>query len=138
MDEVEYEYRKDRIHEYEYDVFLICPVRAASPEQKERMESYIATLEAQGLRVYYPARDTNQEDETGFRICQDNVTAIQKSKEVHIFFDPTSSGSKFDLGAAFASEKKLVIVNPEEVKQTEGKSFDNMVTEWSRLSMNLT
>jgi len=117
---------------YLYDVFLICPVREASEEQKERMIGYISKLENWGLKVYYPARDTNQEDHIGYRICTDNANAIQNSDEVHIFFDPNSKGTIFDLGVAFALKKKLVIVNPEEVKPTEGKSFTNMIIEWSK------
>jgi len=119
-----------------YDVFLICPVRDANTEQKARMEAYIAKLEGEGKKVYYPARDTDQVDETGgFRICQDNAKAIYKSREVHIFFDPTSEGSRFDLGVAFALGKRLVIVNPEEVERTEKKSFNNMIRVWNDLSL---
>lgn len=133
MDEVEYEYRMNLKNQFDHDVFLICPVRDANPEQKARMEAYIAKLEAAGKRVYYPARDTNQIDDTGLRICEDNARAIWKSREVHIFFDPNSKGSLFDLGVAFAHNSTLRIVNPEDFELTEGKSFANMITAWSKL-----
>ena len=133
MDDVEYEYRKRLSHYYKYDVFLICPVREANPEQKAKMEAYIAKLEGEGKKVYYPARDTNQVDDIGLRICQDNREAIRKSREVHIFYDPKSEGSRFDLGIAFANDSTLRIVNPDDFELTPGKSFANMITAWSKL-----
>lgn len=115
-----------------YDVFLICPVREADEVQKLRLKAYIAKLKSLGLKVYYPADDTVQDDPIGFRICTDNANAISNSEEVHIFFDPKSQGTLFDLGVAFALHKKLVIVNPEELIPTERKSFTNMIIEWSK------
>jgi len=114
-----------------YDVFLICPVRNASEEQKNRMMSYITDLENKGLKVYYPARDTNQIDPIGFRICTDNKNAIDLSKEIHIFWDKTSNGSLFDLGIAFALNKQLTVVNLEDLDVTSTKSFTNMIRMWS-------
>jgi|WetSurMetagenome_2_1015567.scaffolds.fasta_scaffold1204117_1 hypothetical protein len=134
MDDEEYEYRKRLSHYYKYDVFLICPVREASDEQKKRIKAYIAKLKGEGKKVYYPADDTVQTgDDTGLRICQDNCRAIRKSREVHIFYDPKSEGSRFDLGIAFAFDKTLRIVNPDDFELTEGKSFANMITVWSKL-----
>lgn len=126
------EYIESQKAQYEFDVFLICPVREANEKQKQRMMAYIEKLEADGNRVYYPARDTNQVDDTGYRICEDNRRAIVHSREVHIFFDPGSKGSLFDLGIAFAWDKTLRIVNPEDFELTEGKSFANMITAWSK------
>jgi hypothetical protein len=114
-----------------YDVFLICPVRDANETQKTVMKDYINKLELEGKKVYYPARDTNQIDNIGFRICTDNKKAIEESKEIHIFFDKTSQGSLFDLGMAFALEKPLTIVNIEDLEKTETKSFTNMILKWS-------
>lgn len=112
-------------------VFLICPVRNASEEQKTRMQEYIINLENQGIKVYYPARDTDQNDKIGFRICTDNKNAIIEADEVHIFWDKNSQGSLFDIGITFALNKKIIIVNIDEVEQTEGKSFSNMIREWA-------
>lgn len=111
-------------------VFLICPVRNATETQKQRMTDYIEGLEKTCV-VYYPARDTNQNDDIGFRICQDNKTAIVKSDEVHIFWDADSQGSLFDLGMAFAFDKPLVLVNIEDVTKTPQKSFQNMIMHWA-------
>ncbi|HBY20497.1 MAG TPA: hypothetical protein DEG71_05730 [Clostridiales bacterium] len=118
-----------------HDIFLICPVRDANPEQKQKMEQYISNLESQGKIVYYPARDTDQVDLIGFRICTDNKQAILDAKEVHIFYDKTSQGSLFDLGIAFGANKPLVIVNLDEIEVTPHKSFGNMIIEWSKRSL---
>lgn len=115
-----------------YDVFLICPVRDAQTEQKKRMEEYITLLESQGKLVYYPAKDTNQIDSIGYRICTDNKNALLNSKEIHIFYDKTSQGSLFDLGMAFANEKPLTIVNINDIEITPHKSFGNMIVQWSK------
>jgi nucleoside 2-deoxyribosyltransferase len=114
-----------------YDVFLICPVRDANLEQKQKMEQYIQKLESKGKTVYYPARNTDQIDPIGYRICFDNMNAIKQSKFIHIFYDKTSQGSLFDLGMAFALGKPLTIVNLDEIEPTEGKSFANMIMRWS-------
>ncbi|HSV94553.1 MAG TPA: hypothetical protein VLH94_01045 [Spirochaetia bacterium] len=133
MDQVDYENWKNLRSQFKYDVFLICPVREASWDQKFKMEAYIAGLESLGKKVYYPARDTNQVDDNGYRICEDNRRAIFYSREVHIFFDPGSKGSLFDLGIAFALDKSLTIVNLEDLEPTPGKSFTNMIMAWSKL-----
>ena len=115
-----------------YDIFLICPVRNATTEQKSKMEEYIQSVKEQGKTIYYPATDTNQNDHIGFRICSDNKNALLNSKEVHIFWDAKSTGSLFDLGMAFAINKELSVINFDEVESTEGKSFSNMIKEWHK------
>lgn len=109
-------------------IFLICPVRNATREQKEAIQDYIARLEQSGDKVHYPARDTDQSGD-GVNICKTNRRAIEQSDEVHIFYDPDSAGSLFDIGIAFALRKKLVIANV--VDRTEGKSFSNVLLWWS-------
>ena len=123
------------MNDLKYDVFLICPVRNATEEQKLAMYDYICELESQGKTVYYPARDTNQNDMVGFRICNDNKKAIMRAKEIHVFWDSKSSGSLFDLGMAFMSGKNIKIVNISDVPATEGKSFNNMLRYWEEQSM---
>jgi len=116
-----------------YDIFLICPVRSVTEEQRQKMAQYIAEIESSGLKVYYPPRDTNQKDAIGWRICKDNMNAIKNSKEIHIFWDKNSSGSLFDLGMAFSMNKRLKIVNIEDVSKTETKSFTNLIRYWNNL-----
>lgn len=119
-----------------YDVFLICPVRDANPEQKKVMEEYITKLESEGKVVYYPARDTDQIDPIGYRICCDNRQAIFDSKEVHLFYDKTSQGSLFDLGMTFMADlimdKPIKLVNKDDIEITPHKSFGNMIVKWSK------
>lgn len=116
-------------------IFLICPVRNATPQVRKRIETYVENLENRGNSVYYPARDTDQKDDTGFRICSDNREAIFEADEVHIFWDSerVSQGSLFDLGVAFAYKKPLLIANPEDIIPEQGKSFLNMICYWSFL-----
>jgi hypothetical protein len=115
-------------------IFLICPVRNASCEQLVRLNEYIHKKEAEGHEIYYPARDTDQNDNIGFNICYNNADAIRKADEIHIFYDSNSQGSLFDLGVAFALYKKLVIVNKNELTPTEGKSFINMILQWEQIN----
>ena len=108
-------------------VFLACPVRNVTPEQKERIDAYVAELESRGIKVHYPPRDTNQDDPTGLSILRQNIGAIYESDEFHIFYDKTSEGSKFDIGAAFILNKRFKLANPEDVQRTQSKSFENVL-----------
>lgn len=101
------------------------------------MNEHIATIEGRGHSIYYPARDTDQNDPIGYRICIDNMNAIHRADEIHIFYDKASTGSLFDLGVAFAFGKKLVIVNGDEIEITEGKSFANMIRKWEKETRNI-
>lgn len=111
-------------------IFLICPVRNATEKQREIIADYIAYREKTGYVVHYPARDTDQDDPIGYRICQDNRKAIEAADEVHVFWDDKSTGTLFDLGMAFSLKKRLVIVNNDDLVFTNGKSFANMISRW--------
>jgi len=106
--------------------FLICPVRGVDPEKTRH---YVERIESEGFDVYWPPRDTNQKDDTGLRICRDNAAAIFSADVVHFVWDGKSQGCLFDLGVAFALGKKIIPIDMPE--KTEGKSFQNMVTEWA-------
>lgn len=108
--------------------FLICPVRGHSADE---LSEVVRILEARGFRVHFPHRDTNQNDKIGYRICKDNLHAIEKSKVVHIHFDPESKGSLFDLGMAFALRKKLIVLN--NIEKTTDKSFQNVLLHWQKV-----
>lgn len=114
------------------DIYLICPVRNATVEQKEKMTDYIKSLEERGFSVFYPERDNQYEyiDDIGYTICKENLKAIKEAKEVHIFWDKTSQGTLFDLGIAFALDKPLTIVNVGDIEITPYKSFANMIFKW--------
>jgi len=96
-------------------------------EQRRAVDRYVAAREAQGVIVHYPPRDTEQVDETGgLRICRDNIAGIRAADVVSVWWDPTSSGSKFDLGAAMALNKPVRLLN-EVVLPDLPKSFEHVV-----------
>ena len=112
------------------DIFLISPVAKSTTESKKRIGAYVESLEKYGNNVHWPIRDTDQVDLTGgFRICRDNFNAIMNSDEIHIWYDETSGGSKFDMGGVFmlvemlGVRKKIVIPNAKEFVDCEEKSF---------------
>jgi len=108
-------------------IFVICTVRNATPEYKQKLEDYVANLERNGHEVHLPHRDTDQ-TARGFDICTQNMNAIIAADEIHIFYNKESQGTHFDMGVAFALGKKIVIVENEPL--TEGKSYQRMLTEW--------
>jgi hypothetical protein len=108
-------------------IFLICPVRNITDEEKAAIGKYVFDLEQSGHIVHWPLRDTNQDDLIGLRICGDNRQAIADADEVDVWWNDTSKGSYFDFGMAFALGKKIVIANPDALFPTEGKSFGNML-----------
>lgn len=118
------------------NIFLICPVRGISEEYKEKILKLVNNLEASGNSVHWPMRDTNQNDDTGFHICLDNMKAIESADEIYVIWDGKSQGVLFDLGMAFALGKKVVPVDglfPEPT--VGGKSFPSMVHKWKELEV---
>ena len=111
-------------------IFLISPVQRITSEERKRLAGYVQTLEASGARVHWPIRNTEQDDPTGgYRICRENCHAIISADEVHIWYNETSGGSKFDMGVLFVLiemlgwSKRVVIANDAELVESEGKSF---------------
>lgn len=108
-------------------VFIICTVRNAAPAYRVRLEKYVLSLEQGGHMVHLPHRDTNQCGK-GYEINRANMEAIKKADEVHIFYNPESQGTHFDMGVSFALGKKIRIV--ESVPIPEGKSYQGLLSEW--------
>lgn len=107
-------------------IFIICPVRSVTKEERESIDRYVRSLESIGHMVYYPPRDTKQDDPIGLNICRSNREAILASDEVHIYYNPSSSGSLFDIGMTFAYGKPITLINY--VYATDGKkSFSNVL-----------
>lgn len=111
-------------------IFLISPVRNIEADTKKRIATYVASLEGEGHVVHWPIRDTRQDDPTGgFEICKANFAQILEADEIHIWYDETSSGSKFDMGGVFmlmvtlGREKTIVIANEAEIVDVAPKSF---------------
>ena len=111
-------------------IFIICTVRGASDEYKKKLEDYVAKLESEGNQVHPPHRDTNQQA-SGYEICSQNARAIAMCHEVHIFYNPDSQGTHFDMGVAFAYGRKIVVV--ENVEYGPGKSYPRMLDEWASI-----
>lgn len=105
--------------------FLICPVRG---HDSNDTEEYVRALEDNGYDVHWPHRDTDQNDDIGFRICRDNLEAMKESDVVHVVWDGKSQGCLFDLGMAFALGKPVVSLSLPAA--TSSKSFQNMVRYW--------
>jgi nucleoside 2-deoxyribosyltransferase len=108
--------------------FVICPVR----DNPEAGRSHTMSLELAGWDVHWPARDTEQVDDTGgFRICQDNRAAIEKADVIFFVWDGKSKGCLFDLGMAFALRKRVI---PLELPtdDIEGKSFVKVVKAYDK------
>lgn len=109
-------------------VFMICPVRGHSSDETE---AWCKKLEADGHQVHWPPRDTEQNDlHGGINICLANRAAIEQADMVAVVWDPSSSGSHFDLGMAFALRKPILLLDVP--PPTEGKSFVNVLYEWRR------
>jgi hypothetical protein len=92
-------------------VFMICPVRSASPKEVELLSNHKKWLKSRGYKVRYPLEDTDQIDPIGFYICAQNRWAILHSDEIHVYFDSKSAGSAFDLGMSFYAGKPISIIN---------------------------
>lgn len=107
--------------------FLICSVRGADEATLRAQEKYVASLEARGYEVHYPPRDTNQ-NVSGSEITCQNYWAMKNADEVHVFYNPDSQGTHFDLGMAFAMAKKIVVAH--NVPYGPGKSYARMLDEW--------
>lgn len=112
-------------------IFIICSVRNTTLDYIKKLEFYVSKLESSGNSVHLPHRDTNQ-GATSLAICKQNKQAIENADEVHIFYSAKSQGTHFDMGVAFALDKKLIIVENEEFDFTQ-KSFPLMLEQWSKL-----
>jgi len=122
--------KREKEENYLYDLFLISPVNNISEEDFVGTKDYVDRLEADGYKVYWPLRDTNQKDDPiGTRICTDNSDAMLQSREVHIWYSKTSKGSIFDLGMVYPTSKRIIIANPQSIIPTEDKSFENILLE---------
>jgi hypothetical protein len=110
-------------------IFIICTVRGADEEYKKKLEDYVTKLESEGCEVHLPHRDTDQ-SASGYDICYQNAKAIEMAHEVHIFYNPDSQGTHFDMGVAFAYRKKIIVVK--NIEYGPGKSYPRMLDEWQK------
>ena len=120
----------------DYDVFIISPVRGITEQQIASIRRYIQYLRDEGRVIYWPYEDTGQNDDTGYAICRANRKALENSKAVHVWWQPDSEGSLFDLGMAWALNKPMRLINLHTAKYHAnlclGKCFHKVLLEWTR------
>jgi hypothetical protein len=66
------------------NAYLICPVLGTD---KRTYAKVVEKLQAEGKAVYWPARDTDQSDVTGYRICKSNAAAFERADVVYVIWD---------------------------------------------------
>jgi len=109
------------------NIYIISPVRNITKKEENYIKNYVEHLEKLGNKVYFPLRDTDQNDPIGFKICQQNMKAIEVCDRVDVFWNDKSRGSLFDLGIAFVFKKPIKIINTENIRKTPYKSFINVL-----------
>ena len=110
-------------------IAIICTVRNADDKLKRELLTYTQDLESKGHNVHLPFRDTPQ-TLSGLEICCINRNGIIEADEIHVFYNPDSQGTHFDMGMAFALRKKIEIIS--NIKYGKGKSFPRMLDEWKK------
>ena len=118
-------------------VFLICPVRNATEEQKKYIKEFVKEKNQSGIEVHAPHMHTVQQDMFGgYTICYQNANAIADSIEIDMYYDQSSTGSVFDLGVAYALDKKLVVLNYGDIVFNENDQIDSIVKDWNNRNNN--
>lgn len=124
-------------------IFVICPVRIADDATRRKLEAYKKKLEAEGHEVHMPHLDTNQEAGT-YAICVQNMNAMLGADEIHIFFNPASYGTHFDLGMTFLAchldaDKIIKVIENLEICGEDGQikavlfnSFSQLLEHWEK------
>ena len=112
-------------------IFLICPVRNATDEQRKWIEEFVSQKINDGYIIHAPHLHTVQTDLFGgYAICKQNAEAVATSEEIDIYYDQSSTGSVFDLGVAYALHKPLQLLNKEEIVFNELDIIDEMIKTW--------
>ncbi len=119
-------------------IFIICTVKNTTEEYNNKLYKYVEDLESAGNKVYFPPRDTNQEDNKtgGYKICKDNLFGIMWADEVHISYNEKITEIHFDLGMAFTLNKKIKIFDCTLVDVSLPKSFTEMLRYWENICDN--
>ena len=112
-------------------IFLICPVRNATDEQRKWIENFVSEKTKKGYIIHAPHLHTKQTDLFGgYAICKQNGEAVASSSEIDMYYDQSSTGSVFDLGVAYALHKPLKVLNEEKITYDKNDSIDNIVKNW--------
>lgn len=107
-------------------MFFLSPVSKITEDTRAELRRYVEGVEAQGMLVHWPLRDTHQLA-SGIMIFRQNIAALQDSDVVHVWWDPDTEGGKFDLGAAMMVGLDVTLVNGADIERTPEKSFTNVV-----------
>jgi hypothetical protein len=92
-------------------------------------------LEDNGAEVHLPHRDTDQ-TQNGLGICRENAMAIFLADEIHIFYNPISQGTHFDMGVVFALDqlcghkKTIKLVSYSSSGKVSHQGFTAMLDQW--------
>lgn len=119
-------------------IFVICPVRppkiGSISKTQNAISAYVAELETNDYKVYWPTRDNPHQntDKNGISICRYNREKMFWADEIHIWYDKNSVGSVFDIGMFFMfvlakDFKKFVIINRKDIAPTPYESFENLI-----------
>lgn len=115
----------------ENKIFLICPVRNATDEQRKWIEDFAREKYEDGYTIHAPHLHTRQTDLFGgYAICKQNAEAVASSQEIDIYYDQSSTGSVFDLGVAYALHKPLRLLNKEDIIFNDSDLIDLIVKTW--------
>ena len=114
---------------FERKIFIVCPVRNQTKKESKFLSNYVSQLKSMGHYVHYPLEDTNQNDPIGLSIVWENRSAMRDADEVHVYWNPTSQGSNFDVGMLFMAEKPVKLINRENIHRTSHKSLENVLIE---------
>ncbi len=125
-------------------IFLVCKTWGVTEEEIAVQRAYVEFLENRGDIVYWPRRDTKQNDpEHGTEICRTAFWHILWAKEVHFIFDPTSQGFVADIMLTFAlnelgtslpfrrliKRRRVIIVNPEVVDRMIEEEMEEQISQ---------
>lgn len=87
-------------------VYIICPVRNITKKQKETILKYYDKI-SKTCDVYLPFLNNIKNI---LKIYKNNIEALIKADEVHIFWSNNSKGSIFDLAISFVLNKKMKLI----------------------------
>lgn len=124
-------YRRWKAMQRNKTAYIVCPVRRLTDTERTEVLSYVAALEAKGYQVRCPFRDTDQNGD-GLSIVEAHEADIMWADEIHIWWNPASEGSLWDVAQArmarhFQLEKRIVLINAKDVRPTAEKSYTNVV-----------
>lgn len=114
-------------------IYILCPVRKATPEEKEYLDEYVKKLESNPdleCKVHYPPRDVEQDPSiSNLEIISKHQQFMETCDEVHAYWNGTSEGGYFDLGMAFMAKCPIRLINFDKLKKTPERSFLNSLIE---------